>query len=64
MRYDYSEVYSPNLDQLETRIIDFNIKDIHQYLRWDEADEILKVYMSRELSTEEKATLDTLVSQI
>ena len=64
MTYEYSSyTVAPNLDTLETAILGSAFSESYDHLRWDKSDEKLKVYMDSELSTENKATLDTLVEE-
>lgn len=50
------------LDVLESEILSSSIADAYLYLRWDEDTAKLQVVLNRELGTEEKLILDTLVA--
>jgi len=64
MIYEYEKVDSPNLDNIETDILDSTFDDTYIYLRWDEVEtgKELEVHLSRELTTGEKIELDNIVN--
>ena len=65
MEYFYKNKSHPNLDTLESLILESTIASTYIYLKWDEQpDEELEVELTRELTGEEKTLLDNLVAQI
>jgi hypothetical protein len=61
MIYCYIKQSSPNLNNLEISILSSIISKSYSYLRWDKEDSQLKVYLNRELTSEEKKILDTII---
>jgi hypothetical protein len=60
--YDYTK--SPDLDNLETLILESTLLTIYNYLRWDEECNKLKIDLIRQINEEEQLLLDSLVSRI
>jgi len=60
--YEYNCEISPDLDKLETDIINAELPD-YNYMRWDEKDELLKICFYSELSSENKIVLDSLIER-
>ena len=60
-KYQYNNV--PNLDIIESNILISSFVDIYNFLQWDEDDlgQELKIHLNRELSVEEKVSLDSLI---
>ena len=59
--YTYEKAEQPNLDTYNDAIIISDIASAYLYLSWSAHDCILRVIFSRELTTEEKATLDWII---
>ena len=61
--YYYTKVLTPDLDYYEAEILKTSFASALNHLRWDEDDELLKVYMDRELNTSEKDELDGIIEE-
>lgn len=64
MIYYYEKLTSPDLTNLELNFLVSIIAETYQYFRWDEEDKKLKIFLNRELNSEEKLILDNLVENL
>ena len=61
MIYSYIKQNSPDLNNIEESILSTTISKYYSYLRWDKEDSQLKVYLTQELSKEDKKILDKII---
>jgi hypothetical protein len=62
--YNYIKQVSPNLDILEANFLLSKISETYKYFLWNEGDTTLKIFLNRELNSEEKLLLDEMASLV